>query len=113
MSLSQRLKERRKLKKITQEKLAEKLNIKRSTYAKYETGENEPDYETLKLLADFFETTVDYLLGRNNDPSPSKEGLAFFGGPDEELTEDEKEHLKESLEQFRKLKAKFLSRNNE
>ncbi len=34
--------------------------------SKYETGEREPDYETLKHLADYFNVSLDYLLGRSD-----------------------------------------------
>lgn len=66
MTFSIRLKELRNSKKLTQEQIANELNIKRSTYAKYETGENQPDHDTLQNLADFFNVSVDYLLGRTN-----------------------------------------------
>ncbi|MFD1707690.1 helix-turn-helix domain-containing protein [Siminovitchia sediminis] len=66
MSFNVRLKEYRKRAKLTQEEIAKKLGIKRSTYAKYETGENQPDYKMLEKLADFFEVTTDDLLGRDN-----------------------------------------------
>lgn len=68
----EKLKELRNSKKITQEKIAEFLYIKRSTYAKYETGENEPDYKTLELLANFFEVSTDYLLGRTNKKTTAR-----------------------------------------
>lgn len=55
--------------RFTQEELANKLGMKRSTYAKYETGENEPDYATLQKIADFFDITTDDLLGRERKSS--------------------------------------------
>lgn len=64
IKVSERLKEKRKLKKYTQEEISKKLGISRSAYAYYETGRNEPDLETLKKLADIFETSIDYLVGR-------------------------------------------------
>jgi transcriptional regulator with XRE-family HTH domain len=113
MSFSTRLKEIRREKKLTQEQLGKKVNVTKVSISGYESGNRTPDMETLQKIADVLEVSVDFLLGRTNDPSPhNKEGLAFFGGPDEELTEDEKEHLKESLEQFRKLKAKFMDNKN-
>ncbi|MGK5511737.1 helix-turn-helix domain-containing protein [Brevibacillus formosus] len=66
MSLGQRLKACRKAKKLTQLDLSETLGFNRSTYAKYETGDNEPDNQTLQKLADFFGVSVDYLLGRTD-----------------------------------------------
>lgn len=72
MKLNVRLKKLRKSKKMTQEQLSNKLGIKRSTYAKYETGENEPDYEMLQKLANFFDVSTDYLLGFTDNISSSK-----------------------------------------
>jgi transcriptional regulator with XRE-family HTH domain len=57
----------RKLRKktiYTQEEIAEKLGLLRSTYAKYETGENEPDFKTLVKIAEYYEISTDELLGR-------------------------------------------------
>lgn len=49
---------------LTQDELAKKLNISRSTIGMYEKGAREPDFETLELIADFFNVDIDYLLGR-------------------------------------------------
>ena len=57
-----KLKEIRERKKISQRKLAEDLNIKPTTYNGYEKETSEPNIETLKKLADYFHTTVDYLI---------------------------------------------------
>ncbi len=59
-----RLKELRKIRKISQLKLALDLNMNQNTISRYETGEREADYKTLIKLADYFDVTVDYLLGR-------------------------------------------------
>ena len=52
---------RRKL-DMTQDQVAEHLGLSRSTYAYYETGKTEPNYQTLVKLAKLFDVTVDYLL---------------------------------------------------
>jgi|SRR5690625_818911 len=67
MSFSDRLRKCRLEKGWTQEDLSKKLNIKRPTYAKYETNENMPDYMTLIKLADLFGVSTDFLLGRIAD----------------------------------------------
>lgn len=67
MSLGKTLKELRLSKKLNQSDLAKLLNIDRTTYGKYETGDSSPDYDKLLTLADFFGVSTDYLLGRNND----------------------------------------------
>lgn len=79
------LKEIRKAKGISQDKAAEDLGISLRAYQNYEYGAREPNLEMLNKLADYFEVTVDYLLGREKAPDP-------FG----ELnlsTEDEREVL--------------------
>jgi transcriptional regulator with XRE-family HTH domain len=65
MNISNNLKILRSQKGITQNELSKILNINRATYAHYETGRREPDIETLKLLADYFGVSVDFLLGNN------------------------------------------------
>lgn len=59
-----RLKELRYKKELSQRELASILNMSPSTIAMYETGQREPDAETLSKIADFFGVTIDYLLGR-------------------------------------------------
>lgn len=63
------LKELRISKKLTQQNVCDRLEkmglyITRSTYAKYETGCRNITLENLCILADFFETTTDYILNR-------------------------------------------------
>jgi transcriptional regulator with XRE-family HTH domain len=54
--------------KLTQEELANRLGITRAALSHYETGRREPDYETLVKFADFFEVSLDYLVGRTDKP---------------------------------------------
>ena len=54
----------RKERGFTQEKMAERLSIHRTTYLRYESGEAQPPLETLCRLADILECTTDILLGR-------------------------------------------------
>ncbi len=63
-----RLKELRKLKKISQLKLAMDLNMNQNTISRYETGEREPGINELIKIADYFNVSLDYLLERTNDP---------------------------------------------
>lgn len=62
-----RLKELRKSKKISQLKLALALNMNQNTISRYENMEREADYETLIKFADFFNVSLDYLLGRSTE----------------------------------------------
>lgn len=61
---SERIKEERKRRKLTQEDIAEQLGITRSAYTLYETGKTQPSLETAVKLADIFQVSLDYLTGR-------------------------------------------------
>ena len=56
----------RKLRNITQTVLADAINTTRSSISNYENGTRQPDGETIELIADFFDVSVDYLLGRSS-----------------------------------------------
>ncbi len=59
------LKTLRKQKGITQQQIADTINTSRSCISNYESGNRQPDNETIKLLADYFDVSVDYLFGRS------------------------------------------------
>ena len=63
-----RLRELREQKGISQLKLAMDLSLNQNSISRYETGEREADYKTLVALADYFRVSVDYLLGRTDNP---------------------------------------------
>lgn len=63
-----RIRQLREDKELTQEELAKVLGISRATLASWEIGRREPDFETASKIADFFGVSVDYLLGRTDDP---------------------------------------------
>ncbi len=48
------------------------MNMDQASISRYETGEREPDLKTLVLLADYFNVSVDYLLGRTDNPIINK-----------------------------------------
>lgn len=58
------LKVLRKNKKITQGQIAKILKVSTTTYSNWETGVFEPSIKTLKILANYFNTTIDFLVGR-------------------------------------------------
>lgn len=60
------LKELRITTKTPQKTLAETLGVKLRTYQSYEYGEREPDIDGLIALADFFNVSLDELVGRTN-----------------------------------------------
>jgi transcriptional regulator with XRE-family HTH domain len=67
-----RLKELRKSRGISQQRLAIELNTTQNTISRYETGEREADYATLIAIADYFDVSIDYLLGRTSNPKISR-----------------------------------------
>ena len=60
----QRLKEERLVNGFTQRDMAERLNITQPSYIRYENGKAEPSLENLVKIAEIFDVSVDYLLGR-------------------------------------------------
>ncbi|MCK0471433.1 helix-turn-helix domain-containing protein [Alkalihalobacillus sp. APA_J-10(15)] len=94
----------------TKSAVAKKLGIKTvSTYANWEYGLRQPDYETLAKIADLFEVDADYLIGRTDKPKHPKEKpihISFSHGADP-LTDEEEEYLERQLEEFRRLRKKF------
>lgn len=71
--LSIRLKALRMRQRKTQQEIADLLGITRQGYAKYENNLGEPDNSTLAKLADYFEVSTDYLLGRTDNPANTQQ----------------------------------------
>ena len=65
-TFSKRFKELRTSLSLTQDDLAKKLKISKSSISMYENGNREPDFETLELIADFFNVDMNFLLGRSD-----------------------------------------------
>ena len=68
----QRLKDLRDDAEKTQQEIAEHLNMHRSVYRRYESGEREIPVWALVKLADYYNTSTDYLLGRTHDSKPPR-----------------------------------------
>ena len=69
--LGKRLKQARKNKGLTQDYVAKIIGTTYQTISNYERGTRDPDTESLTRLANLYETSIDYLLGRTDDPTPS------------------------------------------
>lgn len=63
-----RLKELRQKRHMSQVALAMELNMNQNSISRYENEEREADYATLIAFADYFKVSVDYLLGRTDNP---------------------------------------------
>ena len=55
---------------LSQQKVADYLNMHRSVYRRYESGERETPVWVADKLADLYGVSTDYLLGRTDDPTP-------------------------------------------
>ncbi|MGE7623552.1 helix-turn-helix domain-containing protein [Viridibacillus sp. NPDC096237] len=95
----------RKQKGKTQQDIAKVIGITRPAYTAYETGKRNPDYDTLEKIADYYDVSTDYLLGRSDSPTLSpidkdeEEFQAFANSPDlqkwyKELPKSPEEDLK-------------------
>ncbi|MFB5760231.1 helix-turn-helix domain-containing protein [Paenibacillus medicaginis] len=69
----------RENRKLTQEEMASQLQISRASLSHYEKNRRKPDFDTLRKIADFFQVSIDYLLGRDDDliPAANDEILEF------------------------------------
>lgn len=63
-----RISELRESNNLTQEELAKNVGITRASLSHYETSRREPDFDTLTKIADYFQVSLDYLMGRTDDP---------------------------------------------
>ena len=62
----QRIRGLREAHDLTQKQIAQMLGMSQTGFSKYETGENDIPTQVLIKLADFYQTSIDYLLGRTN-----------------------------------------------
>ncbi len=76
MTLNERIKELREQKELSQEQLSIILGTKRATLGNWETGRAEPDTTMIQKIADYFNVSIDYLMGR----SSNREGSIMQSG---------------------------------
>ena len=68
MLIHERLKSLRKSSKTTQKSIATAIGVSEVSYQRFEYGTVRPSLETLITLADYFDVSLDYLVGRSDDP---------------------------------------------
>ena len=94
-----KLKELRLKNNISQKDLAKKLGIEYQSYNKYELDKNQPSIETLKIIADYYNISLDYLCDRryNNNvgyiPDERKETIKVLTNLDDNLFEKAKIYI--------------------
>ena len=86
---NENLKIARERKGISQKDMAENIGVAKSTYSLYESGNREPNVQTIKKMADFLNVSADELLGIEDEPHTI---AAHFDG--DEYTEDELEEIR-------------------
>ncbi|BCK42952.1 transcriptional regulator [Streptococcus suis] len=101
------IKELAKSKRISIAELERKLDLSNGSISKW--GKSEPNSKPLQLVADFFEVSTDYLLGRTANPNVAKTGdsnvvdkltqqaIVMFRKETENLSESEKERFNVAL----------------
>lgn len=78
IALGKNIKEERIKKKLTQQELADRLNISRQTISKWELDKSYPDLELLVQMSKLFEVSVDHLLGIENATEKQKRSILDF-----------------------------------
>jgi len=71
VTFADRLKNLRNAKRLTQKQVSEDFSINVRTYRGYESGEVEPPVSGMSKLADYFGVSLDYLVGRSDNPGVS------------------------------------------
>lgn len=72
-TFAERMKYERQRLNLSQEELAYKVKLGRTSISKYETGKQIPEMPTLENLANFFNVSIDYLLGKTNSRNYDKD----------------------------------------
>ena len=86
---NENLKTAREKKNMTQKEVADSIGVAKSTYSLYESGNREPNVQTIKKIADTLNVSADDLLGLNEQPTTM---AAHFDG--DEYTEAELEDIR-------------------
>ena len=87
---NENLKMAREKKNMTQKEVADSIGVAKSTYSLYESGNREPNVQTIKKIADTLNVSADDLLGLNEQPTTM---AAHFDG--DEYTEDELDEIRQ------------------
>ena len=114
-SFGERLKELRIEYRLTQEELADKFYLNKSSISRYERNQQVPELDLLQKIADFFKVGVDYLLGNSDikNPYENVQKITDSVEDDPELLEfwevlKEREDLQLMFKQVRSLSRKDI-----
>lgn len=107
--IGKKIKELREIKQITQEELAKYLGVAPQTVYKYEKEINEPDLKTTSKIAEYFNVTTDYLLGRTDNPDMLNEPIQIAASMKDgldisDMDDDEKKFINDFIKMVRSKK---------
>ena len=91
------IKELRKKKRMTQRDLAKAMKVSQQTVGAWETGRAIPGADTLSELADYFNVTTDYLLGKPEMKKETDIAVAYNGKP---ISDDDRAMAKSLLQAY-------------
>lgn len=89
-NFNENLRDAREQKGLSQKEVAVKIGVAKSTYSLYESGNREPNVQTIKKISDVLNVSADKLLGIDNEPMTL---AAHFDGA--EYTEDELDEIRQ------------------
>lgn len=84
-SLGNKIKYLREKQNITQKEFAQKIGVSNVVLSRYETDERKPDYDTLQRIAEYFEVSIDYLLGRTNNSASTSKAIELLDKDEKDI----------------------------
>ena len=100
MSLGKTIKLLREEKGIRQEDIGKLFNVSKSAVSQWENDIRTPDMDIIIKLADYFNTSTDYLLGRTDDPSPRPKIDTIAAHRTDDPMNELPEEARKSVEEF-------------
>ncbi|MFD4928370.1 helix-turn-helix domain-containing protein [Peribacillus butanolivorans] len=101
MDFGDRLKLLRERSGLTQKFAAEKIGVKNNTLSSYESAKRQPDFTTLKKLADLYEVTIDYIItGNEISNSPDEMWQKFLDPKTQIFFKDLQDAPEEKIEEL-------------
>ena len=117
MAFNERLRDLRNRRNMSQSDLAEAIGVSKSAISMYERGERNPDFETLEIIADFFNVDMNYLLGKDDgstyylDPETAEIAKALYERSELRVLFDaSRKATKEDIEQVAALLRRLSSK---
>lgn len=117
-SLGDRLREARTNKELTQDEVASRLGVTRSVIARYESNTNDPPSENLRKLAEIYNVSTDWLLGRTNvmELPPQSADSVYAAhrddGYDKPLDDETLAYIDAAVEEAFKKREEWLKKRN-